>query len=76
MFEYKFQKPKQKPKGLSSGGKGTCQGDSGGPLYYLEPPLNKHILAGVVSFGNAAGCGLSGAQKLFFLFKFNFKLEI
>jgi secreted trypsin-like serine protease len=48
---------------LSTGGKGTCQGDSGGPLYFLEPSLNKYVLVGIVSFGNAAGCGLSGAQK-------------
>jgi secreted trypsin-like serine protease len=56
-------------KGNLSGGKGVCSGDSGGPLYYLEPSTNKYVLAGVISFTNSAGCGLSGAQKLVFLKK-------
>ena len=49
--------------GNVNGGQGVCKGDGGGPLYYFDTSINNYVLAGIVSFSNAAGCGASGAQK-------------
>jgi len=38
--------------GYAEGGRDACQGDSGGPLVLYVPQIQRHILLGIVSFGN------------------------
>ncbi|MBG86005.1 MAG: hypothetical protein CMO80_03775 [Verrucomicrobiales bacterium] len=53
------------PAGFAAGGKDSCQGDSGGPLMIRHPRNNRWMLAGVVSFGAAAGCAATNAYGIY-----------
>jgi hypothetical protein len=46
-------------------GKDSCQGDSGGPLAVPNAQQNGWLLAGVVSYGPANGCGLANIPGVY-----------
>lgn len=50
---------------LPISGADSCQGDSGGPLTYYDSADGKYYQAGLVSYGSALGCGVSGYPSVY-----------